>query len=129
MRAICMDTAQGRMLVLAGSAVDHAQLAGIFRALSQSESKTPISLDQIGLLSENSDTAISIIGSSASRGGLALTDSEALWRLSADKMIDFAELLLVLAVTDGPGHQYLDTDNDAMIVKASKDEYPLLPGP
>ncbi len=129
MRAICMDTAQGRMLVLAGSAVDHAQLAGIFRALSQSESKTPISLGQIGLLSENSDTAISIIGSNASRGGLALTDSEALWRLSADRMIDFAELLLVLAVTDGPGHQYLDADNDAMIVKASKDEYPLLPGP
>ncbi|MBN9277655.1 MAG: hypothetical protein J0I57_08470 [Hyphomicrobium sp.] len=124
-----MDTAQGRMLVLAGSAVDHAQLAGIFRALSQSESKTPISLGQIGLLSENSDTAISIIGSNASRGGLALTDSEALWRLSADRMIDFAELLLVLAVTDGPGHQYLDADNDAMIVKASKDEYPLLPGP
>ena len=122
-----MDTAQGRMLVLAGSAIDHAQLAGIFRALSQSETTTPVSLAQIGLLSENSNTAISIIVSNDSRSGLALTESEALWRLSADRMIDFADMLLVLAVSDGPGHQYLDADNDTVIVMASKDEYPLSP--
>ncbi len=124
MRAILMDTAQGRMLVLAGNAADHAQLAGIFRALSRAEPKTPLSLGQVGLLTENSDTKISIVGSNGSRSGLALTGSEALWRLSADRMIDFADMLLALAVSDGPGHQYLEADNDAVIVMASKDEYP-----
>ena len=127
MRAICMDTAQGRMLVLAGNAGDHAQLAGIFRALSRTEPEAPLSLSQIGLLSENSDTTISIISLNSDHCGLALTGSEALWRLSADRMSDFADMLLVLAASDGPGHQYLEADNDMLIVMASKDEYSSLP--
>jgi len=59
--------------------------------------------------------------------GMARNGDRLVWTITRSDALHFAELIDVLAVSEGPGHQYLDIDvlqGFGLRVKISKDEYP-----
>jgi hypothetical protein len=123
MLAFSYETSQGRMLVLSGSAEDHRRLSDALRALASQPQSTSVKLREVGLLKNDSNLEIVVQVAPKRNGARMLLDNEALWLIDERRLPDFAELVAVLAETEGAGHQYLDGDNDLLTVKASKDEY------
>ena len=111
------------MLVLSGSAEDHRRLSDALRALASQPQSTSVKLREVGLLKNDSNLEIVVQVAPKRNGARMLLDNEALWLIDERRLPDFAELVAVLAETEGAGHQYLEGDTDLLTVKASKDEY------
>jgi hypothetical protein len=123
MLAFSWETSQGPMLIFSGSADDHLRLRDALLALAAQPKSSSLKLREYGLLKKQSDLEVVVRVAAQGDGARLLSDTEALWLIKEHRLLEFAELLAVLATSDGPGHQYLDGDDDRLIVKASKDEY------
>ncbi|MEI9931074.1 MAG: hypothetical protein WDM89_11145 [Rhizomicrobium sp.] len=106
-----------------GSAV--CQLGDLLR--SGSVGNGPLGLDPFSKAVDGKTVMIRSVSRST---GLRPAGSYFEWSLSKEDMVEFAELVDVLADRKGSGHQYLTCGTaDEITVMVSKDEYPAELGP